>query len=275
LFGGTAIMGLRPTWEIRWIALPLAPFVLLFWAAVALYSMRKMRRELKDGPRNASYSNSILLGGIILIVAIGFITTPFGADPSGRYFLPVGIVMAIMASQAVLNWKNKWGNFIFLGVGLVLVFHLWGTLEVTRRVPPGFTTQIDAVTQVDHQFDQDLIEFLHSEGEYYGYTNYWVTYPLAFLSDESLIFISRLPYHQDLRYTTRDDRYPPYDRLLAQAQRTAYITTNNPLLDEQLRTGFEKLGVSWLEKKIGDYQVYYHLSKPVNPEDIGLGEDRG
>ena len=275
LFGSTALLGLRPTWEIRWLAMPLAPFVLIFWVGVALYTLKKMRRDLKVGPNDPAFSNVLLLGGVILLVVVGFVMTPFGADPSGRYFLPVAVVLAIFASQAVWKWRSKWGSYVWLCVGLVLTFHLWGTLEVMRSNPPGFTTQIDAVTQINHQYDKELIEFLQTEGENRGYTNYWVAYPLAFLSEESLIYIPRLPYHQDLRYTTRDDRYPPYDRLIDQTQRTAYITTNNPLLDEQLRTGFKDLGVSWQETKIGAYHVYYRLSQVVKPEDVGLGGKEG
>jgi hypothetical protein len=275
LFGSTALMGLRPTWEIRWLGIPLAPFVLIFWAAVGFYAFKKMWRDWKVGPNNPEFSNALLLGGVVLFIVLGFIATPFGADPSGRYFLPIGVIMAIFASQAVWNWNRKWGNYVWLSVGLVLLFHIWGTLQVVRINPPGITTQIDAVTQINHQFDDELVEFLQSEGEHYGYSNYWVAYPLAFLSDESLIYIPRLPYHQDLRYTTRDDRYPPYDQLLATAQQTAFITTNNPLLDEQLRRGFEALGVNWQETKIGDYRVYYRLSKVVRPEDIGLGANSG
>jgi hypothetical protein len=269
------MMGLRPPWEIRWLAMPLAPFVLIFWVMVVIFAVKNLRRDLKVGPNDPEFSNALLLWGVILLVVIGFVVTPFGADPSGRYFLPVGVVMAIFASQAVWEWRAKWGSYVWLSVGVVLVFHLWGTLEVMRSNPPGFTTQIDAVTQIDHQYDTELIEFLRSEGEYRGYTNYWVSYPLAFLSDESLIYIPRLPYHQDLRYSRRDDRYPPYDQLLDQTQRIAYITTNNPLLDEHLRSGFKNLGVSWQETKIGDYQVYYRLSKVVNPEEIGLGGNEG
>ncbi|MES0361428.1 MAG: hypothetical protein ABUK20_10975 [Anaerolineales bacterium] len=275
LFGSTAIIGFRPPWEIRWLAMPLAPFVLIFWVAVAVFAVKNLRRDLKVGPNNPEYSHVLLLCGVILLVAIGFVTTPFGADPSGRYFLPIGVVMAILASQAVWSWKAKWGNYVWLSVGIVLAFHLWGTQEVISRTPPGITTQIDAVTQIDHHYDSELIEFLQSEGEYRGYTNYWVSYPLAFLSDESLIYIPRLPYHQDLRYTPRDDRYPPYDQLLDEAQRIAYITTNNPELDDQLRTGFMDLGVSWKETKIGDYQIYYRLSQVIAPSEIGLGGDEG
>jgi hypothetical protein len=119
------------------------------------------------------------------------------------------------------------------------------------------TTQFDAVTQIDHSYDDELIEFLNQTGENRGYTNYWVAYPLAFLSDESLIFVPRLPYHQDLRYTQRDDRYFPYGLVVDQADSTAYITTNNPPLDEQIRAGFLDLDVSWQETVIGDYQISF------------------
>jgi hypothetical protein len=37
---------------------------------------------------------------------------------------------------------------------------------------------------------------------------------------------------------------------------------------------FQALGISWQEKKIGDYQIYYHLSRAVHPQEIGLGEPR-
>ncbi len=137
------------------------------------------------------------------------------------------------------------------------------------------TTQIDAVTQIDHSYDQELIGFLRSQGEEFGYTNYWVAYPIAFLSNEDLVYIPRLPYHPDLRYTSRDDRYEPYQQSVAEAAQAAYITTNNPLLDDQLRTEFSRLGVEWYEKVIGDYQVYYGLSEKVEPAQIGLGADEG
>jgi hypothetical protein len=116
-----------------------------------------------------------------------------------------------------------------------------------------------------------LIDFLHQQGEQRGYSNYWVAYPLGFLSQEELIFVPRLPYHQDFRYTERDDRYDPYDRWVAEAQRVAYITTNHPALDGRLRAAFAALGVTWKEAKIGDFQIFFALSQPVRPEQIGLG----
>ena len=98
-----------------------------------------------------------------------------------------------------------------------------------------------------------------------------MAYPTAFLSNEELIFVPRLAYHADLGYTPRDDRYPPYDAQVAASPRTAYITTLNPELDQKLAAGLAALGVTWQEQQIGDYRVYYHLSRAVRPAEIGLG----
>jgi len=153
----------------------------------------------------------------------------------------------------------------------VLGFNLWGTIESAFRNPPGFTTQFNLITQIDHNYDQALIEFLERNGERWGYTNYWVSYPLAFLSYEELIFILRLPYHQDFRYTSRDDRYAPYDRIVAEGDQVAYITTDHPALEDYLRSSFTALGVTWEEACIGDYKIFYQLSRVVLPKEIGLG----
>jgi hypothetical protein len=127
------------------------------------------------------------------------------------------------------------------------------------------------VAQIDHRWDDELIQFLRSHGEFYGYTNYWVAYPLAFLSAEEMIFLPMLPYHQDFRHTIRDNRYPVYGTRVKQAEQTAYITTNNEPLDRLLQSGFTDLGVTWQEKMIGDFHVYYGLSRPVTPDEVGLG----
>ena len=213
--------------------------------------------------------------GVIITVFAGFILSPFGADPSGRYFLPVAVIMAVFASQALWKWQERWGKLVWIPVGLIMLFNAWGTLQVIRANLPGLTTQFDAVTQIDHNYDQDLINFLLDKDEYIGYTNYWVSYPLAFLSEERLIFVPRLPYHQDLRYTSRDDRYELYDKIVQQSERIAYITTNNENLDQQLRSGFSSLGVDWQEARIGDFQIYYQLSRVVHPREIRLGGIEG
>ena len=76
-----------------------------------------------------------------------------------------------------------------------------------------------------------------------------------------------------MRYTTRDDRYAPYRDVVANSTKVAYITTNHPVLNAYLRGEFEAAGVSWQEKVIGDYQVFYGLSRDIRPEEMGLGMD--
>lgn len=266
VLGITVILGFRPPWAVQWLVLPLMPMVLSFWLLVVGDSIWRWRGDKKITP------SRLLLMGLVFTLVIGFLFTPFGVDPSGRYFLPLVLPMAYGAARWVYSLRRK-----LLGIawaGLVLVYHLWGTLACAAVNPPGITTQFYAPAQIDQRYLVDLVAFLEQTGETRGYSNYWVAYPLAFVSKERLIFSPRLPYHPDLRYTTRDDRYPVYTSMVERSDRVAYITTHNPALDEYLKQAFSRLGVKYQEVKIGDYHVYYRLSRPVHPREIGLGETR-
>jgi 4-amino-4-deoxy-L-arabinose transferase-like glycosyltransferase len=265
LLGTSVIFGFRPPWGVVWLGLPLIPFLLIFWFGACGFFVKRL---LKSSPDRSRY---FLLGGVGAVLLAGFLFTPFGVDPSGRYFLPLALPLGLVAAQMVLSISRRPWHVLAL-VALVAVFQLVGTVQCMLRYPPGLTTQFYEPTVIDHSADQALIDFLQQHGEYRGYTNYWVAYPLAFRSQEQLIFAPRLPYHLDLRYTPRDDRYPPYQLNVEQSPRTAYITTRNPLLDQKIRAQFTGLGITWQEQKIGDYQVYYHLSRAVRPQEIGLGE---
>jgi len=265
VFGGTAVFGMRPPWEIRWLALPLLPFLLALWLGVSVFIVKRFvgRRET---------AADRLLAGVILTLYLGFVFTPFGADPSGRYFLPMMIPLAIFVAEFFYEMSARYGKYILLGVGFIGFYNLVATVQCASQVLPGITTQFDSVTQIDHRQMDALIGFLRDKGETRGFTNYWIAYPLAFQSHEELIFIPRLPYHQDFRYTSRDDRYAPYDLTVERAARVAYITAKHPALDRFLRDRFDKKGLSWKEEQIGDYHVFYHLSRKINPQEIGLGK---
>ncbi len=100
-----------------------------------------------------------------------------------------------------------------------------------------------------------------------------MAYPLAFLSQEQLIFVPRLPYHEDFRYTVRDDRYDPYHASVAGSSRVAYITTNHPALNDVLRNSFGARDITFSEADIGGFHVFYGLSEIVTPEMIGLAAE--
>ena len=240
--------------------------MLVFWLGVLVFAFWRIRRVSKNR------AGALVLAGVVITLAAGFIFTPFGADPSGRYFLPIYVVLALFGAELIQVSRRRFGHWALGAVLVVIIFNFWGTIQSANRMPPGITTQFDPVAQVDHRDLPTLIDFLQSQGETRGFSNYWVAYPLAFISEETLVFTPRLPYHQDFRYTDRDDRYAPYRSLVADSEQVAYITTNHPDLDAHLRLALEDLGVTWLEAEIGDYHVFYKLSKRVLPIEMGLGE---
>jgi 4-amino-4-deoxy-L-arabinose transferase-like glycosyltransferase len=262
LLGIPVTIGMRPPWNVTWLALPLAPFVLAGWVGVGIYTVKAIRQG-KPAARFMA-----LLCGIAILLALAFIFTPFGTDPSGRYFLPVNVVFALLAAEAIRSFPYPGAAWKPGLIGLALAFNLVGTLQCTAQNPPGITTQFNPETVIDHRYDGELAQFLLSHGETRGYSDYWLSYPLAFQTGEQLIFPPLLPYHRDLRYTARDDRYAPYDELVKQSTRAAYISTNHPALDDALRSGFNRLGITWKEQVIGDYLVFYQLSSPVTPQQI-------
>ncbi len=264
LFGIPVILGFRPPWEVRWLVLPLIPIVGGFWFLVIKDAVVNFR-EARGGKR----WQLLLPASVILIIVILFIFTHFGVDPSGRYFLPINVILALFAGFYIDQGISK---TILKVVALVLIigFQILGTIQCLQRIPPGMTTQFDTSTVINRDHDAELIEFLRSTNETRGYSNYWVSYPLAFVSGEELIFTPRLPYHQDLRYTPRDDRYAPYTRIIDQSEKIALITTRNDKLEELIRNFLLERGITWDERRIGDYLVFYDLSAKIDIKDLQL-----
>ena len=264
LFGSTAIFGMRPSWEVRWLGLPLMPFILIFWIGVFIFTLYRLRRNFSHRfGRAVLFSTMITLG-------IGFVFTSFGVDPSGRYFLPMVIPLSLFAAEMIDYLSNQYSRWALGLVGLILVYHSWGIYDAASHYPPGITTQFDPIAQVDSRYLDDLILFLEREGETRGYTNYWVSYPLAFLSEEELVFVPRLPYHQDMRYTERDNRYAPYVEVVEAAEQVTYITTHHLELNDRIRGAFIAKEIDWKEHQIGDYLIFYNLSDLIKPEEIDL-----
>ncbi|MCK4726138.1 MAG: glycosyltransferase family 39 protein, partial [Anaerolineales bacterium] len=163
ILGISAILGFRPPWASNWLALPLIPFILLFWVAVGWFAVMDIRYR-----SNKLRAEKLLLLAPIVILLMAFIFSPFGADPSGRYFIPVVVPMSLFAAGMIIYAKGKNALFatgLFL---LVMGFHLWGFIQITHYDSTGFTTQFDSVTQVNQTHMEDLIEFLQDNGELRG-----------------------------------------------------------------------------------------------------------
>jgi len=259
ILGFPVIIGMRPPWAVKWLALPLAPIAMIVILGAMVWAVKTSRTDWRRA----------LLAGVSLTLMIAFVVTQFGLDPSGRYFLPLATPLALFTADLLKRVKQEQQRLAFGLLGAMLIFNLWGNVESAASLP-FITTQFDSVAQVDHRTMPQLIQFLNEQGERRGYTNYWVEFPLAFLSREELIYESRLPYHEDFRYSARDNRYEPYSKVVADSQRAAYITTKHPELNQRIRDGLNRLGVTFAEKQIGDYMIFYALSRKVEPQELGL-----
>ena len=260
VFGLSAWLGLRYPWSPELIIPVIGVAVLAMYGAAHVAAIRR-------GPG--------ILWGMIGALLLTYLVTPFGGDPSGRYFVPLYLPLSIFTATLLARLRGVWnGRLVGLLVALIIGYNVAGSILAATQRPPGITTQFDRVTWIDHDRDQELMEFLLAHGERRGYTNYWVAHPIAFLSGEQIISTARLPYHLDLSYTRRDDRYPPYAQAVAESPRAFYVTTNHPPLDGLLREQLAALAVIFSEETIGNYHIFYNLSRKVTPEGLRLEKKR-
>ncbi|NIO71423.1 MAG: hypothetical protein GTN71_20925, partial [Anaerolineae bacterium] len=252
--GLPTLFGFRYPWAPQVVLPALAWAILTFYLAVLAFAVHAWYRRFAlsgtKGPAGVSASGLTLLW-LLVIVWLGlFFSTRFGIDSSGRYYLPLYTPLLIFAGVALAALYQRHRRLAIGLLTLVLGFNLLTTFLALWQGQPGFTAQMSPARQFDNRHDQDLIAFLKEHGPY-GYSHHWITYKIAFLSDEQVILAAQLPYHSHLRYNPRDDRYPPYSRQVAASDRPVYVTFQEPHLDRLLRSSFAAMGVSYREQDIG------------------------
>lgn len=262
VFALPAVIGFRFPWQAFWQPWYFTgPFIVVntvcFWTLI--------RKPRGGGVFKAGVWK--MIGGMGAVLLAVMILTYYGNDPTGRYFIPLFVVLVFAWSEfIILFWSKKkvWGIIFVI---LWFVINGGATLQAALA-PELITTQFNAITRFDNSHDEELIQFLETQGEKFGYSNYWVSYRLSFLTDEQVIFSPRVPYREDLEYNPGENRYPLYDELVNKQNSVAYITTQNPKLDDVLRDNFRRLGVTWQEKLIGPYNIFYCISAIVRPEQL-------
>jgi hypothetical protein len=201
-----------------------------------------------------------------------FVFSRFGSDPTGRYFVPLYTPLTVFGAAAIvaLSRRTRWGTVL---LALLLAFNLWGTWKGASSEEK-LTAQYDPRLQYGNVYDDALIAFLLEQGVGRGYTNYWIAFKIAFLSEEQVILAPLLPHKRGDEAIPSDTRYPPYVDAVAAADQVAYVTGNQPELDRLLRQGFAQQAVTYREHEIGAYRVFYDLSEAVAPSDLGLRSRR-
>jgi 4-amino-4-deoxy-L-arabinose transferase-like glycosyltransferase len=266
LIGLPALIGLRFPWSSDYFLLPLGILVVLIYIA-AIFRLMRGHNPLKPDARG-------LVLGMLGLFCVIFVASTFGADPTGRYFLPLllplGIVLGAMvdsyqspvpSSQAEEKQPGT-GRAKWIAIGavvLILGYQVAGQLAA-MTTPPGLTTQFDLASHISNDHDAELIAFLDEHELVNGYTNYWVAFRLAFLSGEKIQYSAALPYKTNLDYNPADNRYPAYIQATQDAEKLAFITTNLPELDTLLAERFRAQGITYSEQIIGAYHIYYDFA---------------
>jgi hypothetical protein len=274
LFQLPALVGLRPSWALTW-NLPLAGvFILLIELAALSWALRTvLRRKEPDALR----LGLALLAGAWVVVIAALLGSGFGIDPSGRYMLvlypPLAVFVGLWldrVNRSLVGGRmpaSRSGAPIFLA--LLLAYQFYGTAAAAFDRPRGLSTQLDPDTDLPPEYDDDLIAFLDSLGIDRGYGNYWIMGRLAWVTQERIIIAAALPFHDDLSYNVRDNRYPPYMEAVQTAERVVYITASQPELDRAIRSRLTERGLDFAEQTIGVYTVFYGLPYPIAPEELG------
>ncbi len=250
------VIGLRFPWYASYFLVPAALIILLIYV-FALYWLLRHPASLKRDGR-------LLVGAMIGLFCVLFLVSRFNIDPSGRYFLPMALPLAIAFGVLIADARPPW---LRIGLALVVIgYNGLGLVTAATTVPPGFTTQFNLDTHIPNDDDDALIAFLDSHGLVHGYTNYWISFRLAFLSDERLIYSATLSYKPDLSYTPYDDRDPAYRQAVDAApdSQIAYITANVAAVREKLEKVFAARGITYQQAQVGVYHVYYDFT-PETP----------
>lgn len=258
--GLPTLIGMRFPWDGAYFLLPVGVLVLLVYG-VAIFRLLRGHNPLKPDARG-------LVLGMLGLFCIIFIASTFGADPTGRYFLPLTLPLGIVLGTLVSDMQRATPPQTILPaltVILVLGYQAAGQI-VAMTTPPGLTTQFDPISHIPNDHDEALMAFLDEHQLFHGYTNYWVAFRLAFLSGERMQYSSALPYKADMGYNAADNRYAPYIQATENAERVAYITTNLPALDERLHDMFGSQGIGYQIKQIGAFTIYYDFDRrPISP----------
>jgi hypothetical protein len=114
----------KTAWGVNWLGLPLLPFALGFWLVVLV---NLIRHSLSD----QSAMGRRLLAGVALTLIIAFVFTPFGADPSGRYFLPLAIPLSLFAADWVVSMQDSEDRVAAARGWRPIAYSLW---EMSIRV---------------------------------------------------------------------------------------------------------------------------------------------
>ncbi|MBU2529458.1 MAG: glycosyltransferase family 39 protein, partial [Elusimicrobia bacterium] len=142
---------------------------------------------------------------IIYVICFTIFYSFFVDGQKSRYLVPLIIPIVIFLAKFIVDIAKKYGKVFLLIVPFVLVYNL-------------FTCLVSADNPVKEY--GALTEFLIEKKIFYGYSDYWVAYPVVFESKEKVIVSPTL-------FTATYDRRFEYTEKVRRAEYVAYIFDAN------------------------------------------------
>jgi hypothetical protein len=263
LLGLPTLYGLRFPWQAEFVTtLGAIVAVVIYWLLLARSFVTLRHR--RGSPAE------ILIWVIFLVFGLIFTFASF-PDATGRYLMPLWVPAAIGLALGLDRLRQVKWQVSAVCLGLLLTFQV--ALVVRLAYTSGIQFQLVKRLEIPVKYDQPLLDFLAEEGYTRGYASYWTSYRLMFRSDEAMIFDTSLPYDYE-GYGANDNRYAPYQTMVAEAERVVWITQNFPELDVLIERRLAERSVTYEIRDFGPYRVYYQFSERIAPADVGLNSPR-
>ncbi len=258
--GLPTLIGMRFPWNPGYFA----PLIGLLVASVVIYAAVRVYR----GKTLLTSHGQLLIAALVIVFSVVYLVSRFSFDPTGRYFLPLVLPVALVIGALVgAAWKRR-RIFAVSTLALVLAYQAAGQIT-TASTEPGFTTQFNLDTHIPNDQDAALITFLDEHGITRGYSQYWISLRLAFLTGERVQLSAALPYLPSLRYTPMDERYPAYRAAADAAENPALIiaetSPNVAVITEALEAWLDANTITCTQAEVGMYRVYYACTSAPRP----------
>jgi hypothetical protein len=207
-----------------------------------------------------SLSRTKKLSGIGLAAIYAILYSVFYAIfiglPQIRYIIPLCLLMPLFAGKLLSDIAVKSKLVFTVLLAALLVENAIGinSLFMNKEV---------------HHY-KELTDHLASKNIRYGYSDYWLAYPVIFESGEKII-ISPTLFHP-----TFDDRRPEYTKEVEMSGETAFIIdrVQYPDLSDRIESQLKEKGIGYSKDEFLEFTTYYGFSKKVSPGEFKLGEGR-
>jgi hypothetical protein len=228
------------------------PRVGVWLAAVALAVagvLRARRRASAQGPWGAQRPSGGLSGEAILgwsaLATLLFVWAL--RLNAARHLFPFYLLGALGLGALWARLDGRWravGVFVVL---LALLGNVVQTVETARAVRPRVAKLVEAL-------EARQVRFL--------FTDYFIAYPVVFLSREAIVA-------SPAAGPTNVDRYPAYTQAVADSARPAYVFQERTEASAVFAGEMRRTGRTFLHVPAGEFDLYIP-DRPIRPDELKL-----